>query len=816
MLSAMPPSGTPRAAFLLFVLALGPVATSTVAGAQPAAAPLRQPAARSTAAAPRLPGIDRVVEQAMAAGQMPGAVVLVGRGDQVLHAQAYGARALVPAREPMTLDTVFDLASLTKVVATTTAVMTLVEQGRVRLNDPVSVHVAGFERYGKGRITVGHLLTHVSGLRPDVDLGDPWTGYDAAIELARNEVPTAPPGEQFVYSDINFFLLGEIVRAVTGDPLDVYTRRVVFEPLGMRDTGFRPSAALRPRVAPTERCDELDAWPCKRPGSAPLRGVVHDPTARRMGGVAGHAGLFGTAADLGRFARMLLAGGRLDGQRVLATATVARMTARSTPAGMSAVRGLGWDIDTTFSSNRGELFPLGSYGHTGFTGTSLWMDPSSGGYVVFLSSRLHPDGVGDVTPVRARVATLAAAAMNQAAPAVPRPLATAPGLPLGPSATPAPRAPVLAGIDVLARDGFRVLEGRKVGLLTNQTGLDRTGRSTIDILHSGLGANLVALFSPEHGIRGTEDREDVGSDTDARTGLVIHSLYGATRRPTEAMLRGIDTLVIDLADVGARFYTYHATMGYVMEEAAARKVAVVVLDRPNPINGWQVEGPLPERTGTGLVDYYPMPARHGLTMGELARLFNGERQLGVDLTVVPAEHWVRDAWFDQTGLIWVNPSPNMRNLTQATVYPGIGGIEFSNISVGRGTDQPFEQLGAPWVDGPRLAESLNARRIPGIRFYPVSFTPTTSKYEGERCHGVFLVITDRAVLAPVRVGLEIAGALGRLHGEAYRLENTDRLFGPRVFLERVVRGEDPAVVAAEWSGDEARWRLTRARYLLYR
>jgi uncharacterized protein YbbC (DUF1343 family) len=258
------------------------------------------------------------------------------------------------------------------------------------------------------------------------------------------------------------------------------------------------------------------------------------------------------------------------------------------------------------------------------------------------------------------------------------------------------------------------------------------------------------------------------------------------------------------------------TMGYVMEEAAKRKIAMVVLDRPNPINGWQVEGPLPDRTGTALVDYHPMPARHGMTMGELARLFNGERSMGVDLTVVPAENWVRDAWFDQTGLAWVNPSPNMRNLNQATLYPGIGGIEFSNISVGRGTDQPFEQLGAPWIDGPRLAEALNARRQPGIRFYPVTFTPTSSKYAGEACQGVFLVITDRAALQPVRLGLEVAGALGRLFGEKYQLETTDRLFGSREDLERVKRGDDPVEVAATWAADEARWRQTRAKYLLYK
>ena len=361
---------------------------------------------------PRFSRIDELVRDAVAARFTPGAVVLVGRGDQTVYEKAFGSRATVPAQEPMTLDTVFDLASLTKVVATTTAMMTLVEDGRVRLNDTVAGHIPGFERYGKAGITIRHLMTHVSGLRPDVDL-HPWTGYDAAIELAKDEVPTAAPGAVFVYSDINFFLLGDIVTRVTGQSLDAYLKARVFGPLGMTDTGFQPAKSLWPRVAPTERCAEQDAWPCKRPDAAPLRGVVHDPTARRMGGIAGHAGLFSTARDLQKFARMLVGMGRLGTTRVLSEASVRAMTSRQTPPGMAANRGLGWDIDTTFSGNRGDLFPVGTtYGHTGFTGTSLWIDPESKSFVIFLSSRLHPDGAGDVGVLRSRIATVAAAGLS--------------------------------------------------------------------------------------------------------------------------------------------------------------------------------------------------------------------------------------------------------------------------------------------------------------------------------------------------------------------------------------------------------------------
>ncbi len=758
--------------------------------------------------------IDQLVADGIAAKAAPGAVVLVGRADQTVYEKAYGTRATVPSTEPMTLDTVFDLASLTKVVATTTAVMTLIEQGRVRLNDPVASFVPGFDRYGKGGITVRHLLTHVSGLRPDVDL-HPWTGYDAAIALAIDEVPMATPGEQFVYSDINFFLLGDIVARVTGETLDVYLKRVVFGPLGMRDTGFLPAKTLLPRIAPTERCAEQDAWPCKRPDAAPLRGVVHDPTARRMGGVAGHAGLFSTAQDLKRFVRMLINGGELDGVRILSPATVARMITPVTLPANAGTRGLGWDIDTSFSSNRGDLFPIGSFGHTGFTGTSLWIDPASKSYVIFLSSRLHPDGVGDVGVLRSRIATVAAAVLTGGNVGEFR---------LKPAATPSnvasafrrtDPAPVLAGIDVLARDGFAKLKGKRVGLITNHTGVARDGQSTIDLLHTAPGVQLVALFAPEHGIRGVLDA-DVPAERDQKTGLTIHSLYGDTRRPTDAMLAGIDTLVIDLQDIGSRFYTYPATTGYVLEEAARRKIAVMVLDRPNPVNGWQIEGPNQSEPIREFIAYFPMPVRHGLTLGELARVFNAEKKINADLTVIPVENWRRDYWYDETGLAWINPSPNMRNLNQAALYPGIGAIEYSNVSVGRGTDQPFEQFGAPWIDGSRLAAALNARKLLGIRFYPVAFTPTTSKYARQACQGVFMVITNRATLQPVRVGLEIAGALFTLFGEQYQLENTDLLLGSRDSLERVKRGEDPAVVAARWSADEARWRQMRAKYLLYR
>jgi uncharacterized protein YbbC (DUF1343 family)/CubicO group peptidase (beta-lactamase class C family) len=746
--------------------------------------------------------VESLVQAAIARHELPGAVVLIGQGDAILYHAAFGNRALQPSPEPMTEDTIFDVASLTKVVATTTSVMQLIERGQIRLNDRVAQLIPEFSKADKNAITVRHLLTHTSGLAPDLPLEVEFSGSDEAIRRANDLAATAAPGEKFIYSDINFFLLGDIVRRVSGERLDAYARRHVFEPLGMKDSMFLPPASLGARTAPTERCRPL-SWPCPyaEPDVPFLRGVVHDPTARRMDGVAGHAGLFSTAADLSRFCRMLLNAGRLDGAQILSPATVERMTSPSTPAGMKDVRGLGWDIDTTYSSNRGDLFPAGTtYGHTGFTGTSLWLDPATKSYVIFLSNRVHPDGKGDVTPLRGKVATVAAAA-----------IATLPRRsPAGSAAT----RGTLSGIDVLEADGFAALRGKRVGLLTNQAGRSRNGISTIDLLTRAKDVEVMALFSPEHGIRGDADAR-VASSRDEKTGLPIHSLYGETRRPTARMLDGLDAMVVDLQDIGARFYTYPVAVAYVLEEAAKRNLPVIVLDRPNPI-GSAVEGPNQEPGTNRYVGYLQMPIRHGLTIGELVTLYNTEAGIGAKITVVRMKNWDRESWFDETGLPWINPSPNMRNLVAASLYPGIGAIEGTNISVGRGTETPFEHIGAPWIDGVALAAALNARALPGIRFYPVTFTPAAgAKLGGQPCHGVFMVVTERDRLRPVRVGLEIASALSRLYGQQFKLEDAATLFASKAVLARIRAGEDPATIEASWRADEDRWRVIRAKYLLY-
>ncbi len=766
----------------------------------------------------RLSGVTRVIEEAIARKELPGAVVAVGTESGVAWQASVGQRQLQPTPEKMTADTIFDAASLTKVVATTTAVMMLVEQGRIRLTDRVAMHLPGFERYGKRDITIGQMLTHTSGLRPDLEFNPEWDGYDLAISKAFDEVPVARPDERVIYSDINFFLLGHLVGVVSGQPLDEFTRKHVFLPLRMRDTMFKPPATLHSRIAPTEKCAPI-SYPCGREDGAWLRGVVHDPTARRMANVAGHAGLFTTAADLARFARMLLNGGQLEGVRILSPLTVARMTSPSTPAYLRNVRGLGWDINSSFSSNKGDLLPSRSFGHTGFTGTSLWVDPGTKTFIVFLSNRVHPDGKGDVTPLRARVANVVAGAIRVAPAPVPETHGLAQTPPSG-RVGPREPSPTMTGIDVLQAERFARLAGRRVGLLTNHTGRTRGGQSTIDAFHGAGNLTLVALFSPEHGIRGILD-EEVPSSVDEKTGLKIHSLYGKTRRVTPEMVAGIDTMVVDLQDIGSRFYTYMSSLGLLLEEAARQGFEVVVLDRPNPINGWQVEGPRPDPRPAdaepSFVAYWPtMPVRHGMTLGELARLFNEEKKLGAKLTVVEMKGWSREDWWDQTALMWINPSPNMRNLTQAVMYPGIGAVEYANLSVGRGTDAPFERIGAPWIDGVQLADALNARSLPGIRFYPVTFTPSSSVYKEEACQGVYFIVTDRDALRPVRVGLELVSAISKLFPGKLDLRRTATLYGSAEQLARAMAGEDPGALAAQWSRDEVAWLTLRAKYLLYR
>lgn len=657
--------------------------------------------------------LDETIEQAIQEGRIPGAVLLVGHKGQIVHRKAYGNRSLVPVAEPMTVDTIFDCASLTKVVATNASLMQLFERGKFRLNDRVTEYFPEFQG-GKSDITIRNLLTHFSGMRPDLTLDPPWSGYQTGIHLAMIDTPIAAPGVRFIYSDINFIILGELVRRLSGKMLSDYARQHVFLPLGMQETMFQPPTALLPRIAPTERLSRT---------MPPLRGVVHDTTTRYMGGVAGHAGLFSTADDLARFAEMMLRKGQHHGERLFSPLTIAKSIAPQTPPDQPVLRGLGWDVDSPLSGTRGELFPLGSYGHTGFTGTSLWIDPVSDTYVILLSNSVHPHGRPNITPLRGKVATIVAAALGTERPGISLTGYNETMAGAGISRQAARNGDILTGLDVLVADTFRLLLKKRIGLITNHTGVDRGGKRNIDSMRQA-GVHIAAVFSPEHGFLGVEDRPGLSDTFDPATGLKVYSLYGKSLRPTPDMLAGIDALVFDIQDIGVRFYTYISTMGYAMEAAAKARIPIYVLDRPNPITGTQVEGPTLDRDKLSFVGYFPMPLRHGMTVGELANMFNQENQIGATLTIVRMKGWQRGDWFDSTNLLWVNPSPNIRSLNAALLYPGLAMLEYAkNYSVGRGTDAPFEQIGAEFIRGAELASYLNNRYIPGVRVYPTRFRP---------------------------------------------------------------------------------------------
>jgi uncharacterized protein YbbC (DUF1343 family) len=386
------------------------------------------------------------------------------------------------------------------------------------------------------------------------------------------------------------------------------------------------------------------------------------------------------------------------------------------------------------------------------------------------------------------------------------------------TALPAPAAdpprPAKTGIDVLAAEGFARLKGRKVGLITNHTGQAVDGTPTIDLLFKADGVKLVALFSPEHGIRGELD-EKVGDTVDAKTGLPVYSLYGERRKPTAETLKGIDTLVYDIQDIGCRFYTYISTLGLVLEAAKEHGLRVVVLDRPNPIGGVAVEGPIRDPGRSSFVAYHGLPVRHGLTVGELAKLFNADLDLKVDLDVVQVTGWRRGDHFDRTGLTWRNPSPNMRHLTAALLYPGIGLLETTNVSVGRGTERPFEWIGAPWIDGQRLAAELARRELPGVRFVPVNRTPISSTNKGLACGGVDIIAIDWSKVSPVRLGLEIAVTLRALYPEKWQTKNFDRLLVHKATYDGVVSGKSVADLEQAWQPELDAFRKRRAAVLLY-
>jgi len=692
--------------------------------------------------------------------------------------------------------------------------MKLVQEGKVRLNDPVAAYLPDFANNEKKDITVRQLLTHFSGLRDDLDLETSWKGHNAAYEMVMNERPIFSPGSRFYYSDINFEALGFLVEKVSGMSLDEYASKTIFEPLAMKETRFLPLPEWRPCIAPTEY-DENHQM---------LRGVVHDPTARRMGGVAGHAGLFSTADDLAKFAQEML-----TGSHVLSRLSIEKMSAPQQPPTSASLRGIGWDIDSPLTNNRGEFFPVGSFGHTGFTGTSIWIDPVTNSYIIILTNAVHPQGHN--TPVISLRAHIASAVAQELKLTVTQEqklrLARITGYNEAMFASrlvTTRNGTVRTGIDVLEAHDFAELRSRsssastKVALITNQTGLDSQGNRTIDVLGKAHGLELRAVFSPEHGITGALDTTAISNSKDGATGIPVYSVYGDTdaqRHPSLEVLNSVDVVVYDIQDIGARFYTYETTLGYFLEAAAHAGKPIFVLDRPNPINGAYVQGPISDKGREGFTNYGQVPVRHGMTIGELARFYNSERGINAHLTVVPMEGWQRGDWLDSTGVLWVNPSPNIRNLTEAALYPGIGILEATNVSVGRGTDTPFEVLGAPWIRPQALAAYLNGRTIGGVRFVPIEFTPSASAFAQDKCGGVNIVVTDRNALDAPELGIEIASALHTLYPDQFEMNNLDSLMINGATARPISTGQDPRRVWMDWIDKIEGFKAMRAKYLLY-
>ncbi len=922
-------------------------------------------AADAATQAPDFTPVSTLIDTAIAEHKLPGAVVLIGHGGKVVFEKAYGNRALEPAVEPMTEDTLFDMASLTKVIVTTTAVLQLYEQHKIDLDAPVARYLPEFAQNGKDKITIRELLTHYSGLPPDIDLTDAWglAAPDKAegIRRAMASAPYGPPGLTFKYSDINFITLGDLVETLTGQSLDVYAREDIFAPLGMMQTSYHPFAktcgpagrvgsaivagpkpigrigmvclpgtwspyALDPVTAPTAH--DLEGTPATNPDyDHLLRGVVHDPTTRRMGGVAGHAGLFSTAHDMSLFCQALLdkllynRGPFPLSQATLRLATTPNEPSTAvdtatifTPDGQPtkgvASHGLGWDINTAYSRPRGSIFPIstreqpGSFGHTGFTGTSLWLDPTSDTYVILLANAIHPKVAAPISVLRGEVATAAARALrlgtSPGAPSFPgvigkggtasesRPASSETGrfcgvgspvicdtfgAPREPSyhagktgVLPTIQAPTQTGIDVLESTHFAALKTiaaahgghLRLGLLSNQSSLDSQGKRTIDILYAASKADptfeLKTLFAPEHGLLAHQDTEHLTAETDPATHLPVISLYGpksSDKHPKLADLKQLDAVIIDLQDAGVRFWTYETLTGYFLEACGEAHIDLVLLDRPNPLGGVAVQGETSDMGVENYTDFMQLPLRHGLTLGELARYFNVNAtavqlkpelldaravELGTEtpeakppatqpglhcrLTVVPMQNWQRADYFSSTGLTWTPPSPNLRSAAAAILYPGVGLTEQTNISVGRGTANPFENLGAPWINAAELAAYLMARNIPGVQITPaqMAIAEDSNRYpfHGQTIPAVHFTVTDPAAFDSPEFGLELLAALHHLNPVAFKLELARNLLANAATLAALKAGEDPREIAAGWNPALRAFEAAREPYLLYR
>jgi len=735
----------------------------------------------------RFAEVDALLEGYVAKGAFPGAVVLVGQDGKILHQQAFGKQSYAKDAPAVELDTIYDLASLTKVIATTTAAMILVDEQRLDLDAPVQGYLPKFQGPGKEKVTVRHLLTHSSGIDWWAPLYQEEKGKKAFLERIYPMPLVSEPGTTLKYSDLGILLLGEILERVSGRPLDEFVKERVLEPLGMKDTGWRPPKSLLPRIAPTE----MDAWRGRI-----VHGEVHDENAFALGGVAPHAGLFGTAPDLARLAQMLLWKGVYANHRIVSRRTVELFTRPANlPPGSS--RAIGWDTKSPEGSSAGHLFSANSFGHTGFTGTSIWIDPERQLFLILLTNRVHPTRENTmIREVRPAVADAVIRAVD-----------------------PQASLPTRTGLDRVAAGEDFGLAGKKLGLVAHAASLTLDGRHAIEVLREQK-LDLVRIFSPEHGLRGQAAAgEKVESGVDSESDLPLVSLYGRKTQPTPEDLAGLDALVIDLQDAGTRFFTYESTLLLCLEAAAEAGIEVIVLDRPNPLGGERIEGPVrAENVVKSLVSRAPGPLVHGLTLGEMARYANAHLAKPAKLEVITMEGWHRGKLWSDTGRSWVNPSPNLRSPEAALAYPGVALLEATNVSEGRGTEAPFLLFGAPWLDPDKVELA-----VPGYRFEAAKFTPRASaaapepKYADQECRGWRIEITDPKHASPWRLGVELLSVLSRQPGFEWKREGKalEWLLGSPSLFEAIKAGRSSEEILAAGEDEVATWRHQRQASLLY-
>ncbi len=696
---------------------------------------------------------QNVLEHAIHQAKAPGAVACIGNLKEDLFLGAAGFRQLFPSSSPANKDTLYDLASVTKVIATTTAVMLLREEGLLDLDAPVSDYLPIPAFHG---FTPRHLLTHTAGLIAY------QTFYKEASSLTEvlqriTQIPLENPvGLRHNYSDLGFMTLGKVVEVVAGDALDRFCRRRIFQPLGMNHTAYNPPESWKKSCAATEDC----AWRKRI-----ILGSVHDENAYAVGGVSGHAGLFSTAEDLSRFCRALLQG------KILSAKTLTEML---TPDQVLCYpwQGLGWQLDPWSSGSSGFLASRAAFGHTGWTGTSLWLDRDTGLYVILLSNSCHPSREHRDTKTLRQVFH-----RNVCDAYYPR------------------QSNVHSGLDRLMWDNYTVLRKKRLGLLTNQAAVTEHGRFILDALALEPEVQVVRLFGPEHGLRGTaEAGEKVG---DEKSSIPVVSLYGNQQAPAQDQLKDLDLFVMDLPDVGSRYYTYIATMKECMAACAKAGVPMLVLDRPNPVGGTILEGPIAAKFGSP-VCCAPVPIRHGMTMGEMAlffkeRFFPGRK---MDLTISEVDNWPRERLFDECALPWSPPSPNLPTAETALAYVGTCLFEGVNLNEGRGTKTPFLCFGAPWLDAEAALAALDPRERAGFTLAPLTYTPRsipgkakTPRYMDESCRGIQLRVNQPHEARPFTLTVALLCAIYKKHRDRVVWEKSfDTLAGGAGLREQIQRG----------------------------